>query len=773
LSATRRFVLSALGAAGALVVGWGVLPPRTRLGSRHMLPVKDGEVGLNGWIKIADDHTVVLAMHRSEMGQGVHTALPMLVAEELGVPLDRVRLVPAGPQALYGNVAVLVGTLPLHPSTREPGRETATAQASAWFVSKLARELGINVTGGSTSVADAWHPLRLAAATARSQLMGAAALRWKLAVDELTLADGVISHSSGPSARFGELAREAAQLPPGDVRLKSPDHWALIGRSMPRTDVVAKSNGSARFGLDVREPGQLFAAVRMAPQLGGSPGAITNETEVLARPGVLRMVRLSAGAGAPPGVAIIARSTWHAMRAVQALAIRWHAPPHDPQAGLLDSAAILQGLEQQALQAQQNDGGFVFHATGDVVATEQQARGRPDDLRVVEAVYRTPYLAHAAMEPMNCTAQWRDGRLTLWVPTQTPGMARAAAARVLGIDEAAVSVHVTLLGGGFGRRLEQDFVVQAAQVAHVAAGAPVQLVWPREEDMKHDFYRPAAAAALRAVVDAQGLVRSLRITSAGDAVTPRWLERGLPALAGPVDAPDKTGSEGLFDLPYRVEHQRVAHVATRSGVPVGMWRSVGHSSNAFFSECFIDELAHAARQDPVAFRLDLLRGMPRHAAVLKLAAEKARWGGPLPAGRARGVALHESFGTVVAQVVEASAEAGQLRVHRVVCALDCGVAVNPGIIAQQMEGAIVFGLTAALHGRIDIVKGEVQQRNFPGYPLLALAHTPVIETYIVPSTRAPSGVGEPGTPPVAPALANALFALTGQRVRELPLVVKA
>jgi isoquinoline 1-oxidoreductase beta subunit len=770
----RRFVLSALTAAGALVVGWGVLPPRARVGSRDMLPVVEGEIGLNGWIKISTtDHHVVLAMHRSEMGQGVHTALPMLVAEELSVPLEHVRLIPAGPDTLYGNIAMFVGGLPLHPSATEPGRESLGARAGTWFVSKVARELGINVTGGSSSVADAWDALRMAAATVRAQLLGAAALKWKLAVDELTVTDGVISHSSGPSARFGELARAAASLPPGDVRFKDPSTWTVIGRSLPRPDVPSKCNGQARFGIDVREPGQVFAALRMPGPFGGSPAAIKNEDEVLRRPGVLRVMRLRPAAGAPPSVAVIARTTWHAMQAARALQIEWHAPPHDPAVGLLESARILRHLEAQARQAHEASAGQAFYALGDVDLAEREAQQRGADGGVlrVDATYRVPYLAHATMEPMNCTAQWRGGRLTVWAPTQTPGMARAAAARVLGLAESDVTVHVTLLGGGFGRRLEQDFVVQAALLAPHTGGAPVQVVWSREDDMKHDFYRPAAVAVMRAVLDPRGDPQSLRLTSAGDAITPRWLERGLPALAGPVDMPDRTTSEGLFDLPYGVPNQRIAHVATRSGVPVGFWRSVGHSHNAFFSESFIDELAHAAKKDPVAYRLGLLRLMPRHAAVLKLAAEKAGWGSPLPAGQARGVALHESFGTIVAQVLEVSLDAGQPRVHRVVCALDCGVAVNPGIIAQQMEGSIVFGLSAALHGRIDIVQGEVQQTNYPNYPVLTLARTPVIETYIVSSTHAPTGVGEPGTPPVAPALANALFVLTGKRLRELPLQV--
>jgi isoquinoline 1-oxidoreductase beta subunit len=348
-------------------------------------------------------------------------------------------------------------------------------------------------------------------------------------------------------------------------------------------------------------------------------------------------------------------------------------------------------------------------------------------------------------------------------------MARALAAQVAGVPEDNVTVNVTYLGGGFGRRLDVDFVGQAVRIALECNGRPVQLVWPREEDFTHDFYRPAGVALMQASLDAQGWPTALRITSAGDAITPRWMARGLPALAGPIDLPDKTTSEGLFDQFYAIENQRIAHVATRHRVPVGFWRSVGHSHNAFFSEGFIDELAFEARQDPVAFRLALLKDAPRHAAVLKLAAEKANWSSPPPRGVARGVALHESFGSIVAQIVEVTLVDAKPRVLRVVCAADVGTVVNPGIVAQQMESGIVFGLSAALYGRIDIEASTVRQKNFPDYPVLRLAETPRIETHLVPSTRSPGGVGEPGTPPIAPAVANALFVLTGQRQRRLPL----
>jgi isoquinoline 1-oxidoreductase beta subunit len=757
----RHLLLGGAAAGGALLVGWGLMPPRSRLGGRELLATAQGEVALNGWIKIGGEGQAMLAMPRSEMGQGIHTALAQLAAEELGVSLEQLQLVQAGHDALYGNVEMFVGSLPFHPRDSEPGRETDVVKAGRWFVAKLARELGVNATGGSSSVADAWEPLRWAAATARAQLVNAASLRWKLPADEIEVTSGMVSHASGPKAHFGELVKQASATPAGTVRLKPREHWRLIGRPLPRIDVPAKSSGRAVFGLDVRPEGLVYAAVRMCPMLGGAPRRILNEDEVLRRAGALRLVRLPPAAGSTAGVAVIGRTTWHARQAVEALQVEWAPPP----AGTLDSAAIVQRLEAQAREASSQKGGFAFHERGDVTAAEAGAPRR------LEAVYRAPYLAHAAMEPINCTAQVKDGHVTVWAPTQVPGFARAAAARAAGVPESAVTVHVTLLGGGFGRRLDIDFVAQAVTVAQEAGGRPVQLVWSREEDTTHDFYRPAGVAVLEATLDAQGQPQSLRFSSAGDAITPRWLERGLPALAGPVDTPDKTTMEGLFDLPYDVPHQRMSHVATRSGVPIGYWRSVGHSHNAFFSEGFFDELAHEAKQDPVAFRLSLLKGMPRHAAVLRLAAEKAGWNAPLPRGRARGVALHESFGSIVAEVLEASLdETGKLpRVHRVVCAIDCGTVVNPNIVAQQMESGVIFGLTAALHGRIDIAGSVVQQTNFPSYPLLALKDTPVIETYIVPSTHAPTGVGEPATPPVAPALANALFMLTGRRLRELPL----
>jgi isoquinoline 1-oxidoreductase beta subunit len=755
----RSLLLTGAAVGGALLVGWSVMPARSRLGSAVLWPPVQGEVALNGWIKIAKDGTVVLAMNRSEMGQGVHTALAMLVAEELDVPLARVRLQQAGPDAIYGSAESFVGFLPFHGDDKEPGEESLAFRGARWMTLKLARELGINITGGSASVADAWEPLRWAAATARARLLGVASLRWKLPVAELDVRDGVVSHASGPRVHYGELAEQAALSPPGDVMLKARENHRIIGRPARRVDLADKCDGRAVYGLDVRLPGLVYASVLHPPMIGGSLGTL-DVNAALQLPGVERIVRLPPLGGAPAAIAVVGRSTWHTREAANALPVQWREPPGGP----LDSKRIEAAVEAAARgAAEAQGGGFSFHSRGDSRAALAAATRR------VEALYRAPYLAHATMEPMNCTARVHEGRVEVWASTQVPGLAREAAARVAGVEPEAVTVHVTYLGGGFGRRLEVDFVAQAVRVAQETAGRPVQIHWSREEDFMHDFYRPAAAALLRGGFDAAGRLTVFDASSAGDALEPRWMARALPTLSGPIDAPDKTTVEGLYDLPYAIDNQRIAHVATRSGVPIGNWRSVGHSHNAFFAESFVDELAHAAGIDALQFRLDLLRLKPRHAAVLKLAAQKAGWGQPLPAGRARGLALHESFGTIVAQVIDVSLADNRPRVHRVVCALDCGVVVHPQGVAQQVESSVVFGLSAALFGRIDIEGGVVKQKNFPDYPLLTLAQTPVIETHPVPSQRPPTGMGEPALPPVAPALANALFALTGRRLRELPL----
>jgi isoquinoline 1-oxidoreductase beta subunit len=746
----RTILLSALGASGALLVGWGVAPPRSRLGSADSMLPTQGSVGLNGWIKIGQDGSVALAMPRSEMGQGVHTALAMLAAEELDIALDKVRLEQAGPDAMYGNVAAVLAFLPFHPQQTEEGQRSATVKTAQWLTAKVGRELGLIMTGGSSSVADAWEPVRLAAASARSSLAQAAAAQWQVPVGELVFTQGKISHASGKEGHFGEFAAAAAKLNPGPVSPKARKDWKLIGSPAPRTDLWAKSSGSATFGLDVRLPNMVFAAVRLCPMIGGSVQSV-DSAAALAMPGVLKVIPLKPSHGASSGLAVVGKTTWHASQGAQALQVQWAQRPQ----GALDTK---QAAEQLQAQLAKEDG-YTFHERGTPAPSQD----------TLSATYSAPYLGHMTMEPMNCTAWLQDGKLSLWAPAQVPEAAREAAAKAAGLPLAKVEIHITLLGGGFGRRLEVDYVVLAAQVAMALPGQPVQLTWSREEDSTHDFFRPMHVAQLQASHDGLGQVQSLQIKSAGDSISPRWMERALPAFAGPLDAPDKTDSEGLFDLPYGFAHQKMAHVATKVGIPVGFWRSVGHSHNAFFSESFIDELAAKAGTNPLAFRQQWLQDAPRHLAVLNLAAEKSQWGKTLPEGQAQGIALHESFGSIVAQVARVSLEGGTLRVHEVFCAIDCGTVVNPAIVAQQMEGSVVFALSAALWGEVDIVQGEVQQRNFHQHYVVGMAHAPHVHTYIVPSERTPAGVGEPGVPPLAPAVANAVFALNGKRLRSLPL----
>jgi len=753
----RSFILGGIGLGGALVVGWGVLPPRSRLGTRETLPPIEGDVSLNGWVRIAADGKVVIAVPRSEMGQGVYTALPMLVAEELGVGLAQVRVEQAPIDAIFGNVAVLTTNLPFHPDQEG----TDLARASEWIVAKLARELDLQVTGGSTSVRDAWQPMRLAGAAAREMLLAAAAKHWNAAPAQCSVVDGEVRHLDGRRLALRDLIGALREVPlPSEVRLKRAQDFTLIGKPAPRLDLPDKVTGKARYGIDVRLPGMLFAALRACPTIGGTLRRV-DPAPALAQPGVVRVSTLPGAAGGAPAVAVVARSWWTAQHALEKLHIDWDEGPNAD----MSSDWIFARL-RGALGA---DDGVTFLERGDGEA------GLARSVLLVEAEYRAPYLAHAALEPMNCTARFAGGRLAIWAPTQVPSVLRHVAARAAGIDEDKVDVTITMLGGGFGRRLEVDFVPQVVWLARDVAPAPVQLLWSREEDTTHDFYRPAAVAKMKGGLDANGLPLALVARSASDAIVSQYVKRTYPSLAGGasvVDALDKTTVQGLFDQPYEFPHRHVAHVTHRAPVPIGFLRSVGHSHNAFFTECFIDEMAIAARRDPLDFRRLLLEHHPRHRAVLELAAARAQWGQVGP-GRAQGIALHEAFGSIVAQVVEVSLARGAIRVHRVVCAIDCGTAVNPEIVAQQMESGIVFGLTAALYGEITISGGRVEQSNFPQYRMLTMAETPRIETHIVPSDAAPGGVGEAGTPPIAPAVANALYRLNGRRLRSLPLRLAA
>lgn len=740
----RRFILGGLGITGALIVGWGVTPPRQRLNGSHPLPLEANEVALNGWIKLGTDGSVTVAMARAEMGQGVHTALPMLVAEEVDVPLSRVKIMQAPIDKIYGNVSMLADGLPFHPD--DHGVVKRTAQ---WLTAKTARELGLIVTGGSSSVKDAWGPMREAGASARAMLVGAAAKRWGVEPTSCTTADGVVSHPSGKSAAYAELMTEAAHVQPVDIHLKEPSQFKLIGTPQPRRDSLVKSNGSAGFGIDARPPGMIYAAVKMAPTLGGTVQKYDSAV-VQAMPGVISVIDFSAGG--PSGVAVLAKTFWQAKQAVAALPVVWSPGAH----ANLSSDTVFKELAQK-LDAED---GYTYYKTGDMSLGSGAAS-------TLKAEYRAPFLAHATMEPINCTAQVKDGKVVLWLSTQVPSIAVDAAAKAAGIPAEHVELHLTYVGGGFGRRLEIDMVTQAVAIAKKTGGVPVQVLWTREEDMTHDMYRPAALARFTATLDAQGRVLTYDNKSAGGSITHQVLQRtfGIPG-----SGPDKTTAEGEFDMPYEFPNQRIAHVIVPTPVPLGYWRSVGHSHNAFFNEGFIDELAYAAKQDPVAYRRSLLTRQPRFLAVLDAAIEKA---GKPELGHAQGVALHRSFGTIVAQVAEVSVENNEIKVHKVTCAVDCGIAVNPNIIAQQVESAINFGLSAALYGEITFKDGAVEQHNFDSYPVVRMIQSPQIETIIIKSAEPPEGMGEPATPPIAPAVANAVFVLTGKRLRSLPLKLEA
>jgi isoquinoline 1-oxidoreductase subunit beta len=735
---------------GALVIGWSAAPQRRRLTTAHPLSVIDGQVALNGWVKLSADGAVTVMMSQAEMGQGAHTGLAMLLADEMDANWEQVKLEQSTLDAIYNNQAALVDSLPF-----QPNDHGLAERATRHLVGKVLREIsGLQGTGGSSSLTDQWLPMREAGASARAMLLSAAALQWRVPVGECTAANGKVLHGSGKSQSFGELAAQAARLPlPKKVTLKTPQQFKLIGLPIRRIDNAAKLNGSAVYAIDVLPPGLLYASIAMCPTFGGKvlrfDGAAAQ-----ALPGVRKVIALDPVAGSAifpgttsGGVAVIADTPFHAMRALNKVNIEWD----HGNAVVLSSSSIHADLVH-ALDTQE---GKVHFAHGDVAA------GLKSAAKMVQAEYHVPFLAHATMEPMNCTVQFKDGAATVWAPTQAAGFTNAAVAKALGIAAAKVDVKVPYLGGGFGRRYFNDFVVQTALLARETGGAPLQLLWPREQDIAHDYYRPTYLSRCTAGLDTHGNLIAWKTTSAGSSM-------GAPSLLD-------TTTDGASNTAYAFPHARIAHVSVESAVPMGIWRSVAHSQNAFFTESFIDECATAGGQDPLAFRAQLLSADQRHLSVLQRAAELANWHQPLepaPDGtkRARGIAIHHSFGSVVAQVAEVSVtDSRQIRVHRVVCVIDCGVPVNPNLIRQQMESAIVFGLSAALHGEITIDKGQVQQSNFHDYAPLRFNECPVIQVEIMASGDKPSGVGEPGTPPIAPAVANAVYALNGVRLRSLPL----
>lgn len=663
---------------------------------------------LHPFVRIAQDGTVVVVVDRAEMGQGVTTALPMLVAEELEVDLARVRTEFAPVAPAYTNIL-----------------------------------LGAQVTGGSTSVRSSWEKLRQAGAIARERLIAAAAQTWGVPKEECRAEDGAVIHL--PTHRrleYGAVAAAAAEISaPERVPLKDPAHFRLIGKPLPHLDTVDKVTGRAVFGMDVKVPGMLVAVVARCPVFGGQVKDF-DARRALAVKNVRHVVRIDAG------VAVVATDFWSAVKGRDALKVRWDEGPY---AGL--SSARISRMFRAAVRQP----AAVARSEGDAARALKALRKK------VEASYELPYLAHATPEPMNCTAHVRSDGCDIWVPTQAPGGAQQTATEITGLPRRSVKVHSTYIGGGFGRRLEQDFVAEAVQIAK-AVGVPVQVMWTRTDDLQHDFYRPASFHYLKAALDQDGMPAAW----AHRIVSSSALAREAPdAGAGGVD---EGAVDGAASLPYAIPNIRVDYVMQEPWVPIGAWRSVGHSQNAFVVECFLDELAAAGGKDPYELRRQLLGRHLRQQAVLELAARKGDWGDPLPPGRGRGIAVHASFGSCVVQVVEVTVSAkGEVRVDRVVCAVDCGTVVNPNIVEAQMEGSVVFGLSAALTGEITLRRGRVMQKDIDEYPALRMRDTPVIEVHLMPSREPPCGVGEPGVPPIAPALANAIFAATGRRIRKLPV----
>ena len=671
-----------------------------------------GQVPPNAFIRIAPDDTVTVIVNHSEMGEGTYTSLPMLAAEELEADWTKIRVAPAPVDPVYNHTAT-----------------------------------GIQMTGGSSSVWSEYDRLREVGAAAREMLIAAAAAEWRVDAKSCRARNGKVVHTSGRELSYGKLADKAAAMPvPKDIRLKDPSEFRIIGKPTLRLDSPDKVNGKAEFGLDKRVSGMLTALIARPPVFGGKVAGVDSRMAMKV-PGVRKVFRV------PSGVAVAADGFRAAQNGRDALKITWD---EGPGAGLSTESM----LEQYVALA--GTPGTVARRDGDPEQAILKAA------RKISAEYEVPYLAHATMETLNCLAIPRADGCDIWVGTQFQTLDRNAVAAVMGHRPEKVKLHTMFLGGGFGRRANPhtDFALEAAHVARVVK-KPVKVVWTREDDIKGGYYRPMWYDRLTAGLDGEGRPVAWLHTIVGQSIM-----RGSPFEERMIDKNgiDRTSVEGAKEIAYAIPNIRVDLHSPVNAVPVQWWRSVGHSHTAFVVESFIDEMAHAAGRDPFEFRRGLLAGQPRHLGVLELVAEKAGWGKPLEKGRARGIAVHESFKSFVAQVAEVSVDRdGAVRVHRVVCAVDCGRYVNPLTIEAQMESGIVFGLSAALHGEITFAKGRVRQSSFNDYPVLRINEMPEVEVHIARSTEKPGGIGEPGVPPIAPAVCNAIFALTGKRIRKLPI----
>ena len=701
MTTTRRGFLKS-GTGAALTIGFA-LP----LAAGRLEAATPAVFAPNAWLRLGSDGTVTVMCGSAEMGQGVLTAVPMMLAEELDADWKKVRVMQAPVDQAYNN--------PM---------------------------FGMQATGGSTTVRAHWEPLRKAGAAAREMLVAAAAAQWKVPASECRTEAGQVIHASGKKLAYGALVPAATKLDvPAEPKLKDPKDFRILGKRTNRLDTPGKINGTAKFGIDAQVPGMVVAVMARAPQPGAKPMKV-DDSKAKAVKGVRQIITI------PHGVAVLADGYWAAKKGRDALVIDWDLGA----AKDLSTAKVSDMLSTGASQADAValDAGNVK----DAAATSA---------RTLDATYEAPYLAHACMEPMNCTAWVRGDTVEIWAGTQSQGPNQGILSQVASVTPAKVKVNTLLLGGGFGRRFAPDFTIDATLLSKIS-GKPVKLIYTREDDMAAGFYRPAAVTKFEAALDDKGAPTMLKCGVGSPSI---MAASGFMKI--PENGVDSFAMEGIADHPYDIPNQRLAYGRSEPGPQVWFWRSVGHSQNIFFIEGFIDELAAAAKADPYEYRRALLAKQPRYKAVLEMAAQKAGWGTPLPAGVHRGIAVAQSFGSYVAEVVEVSIGAdGTPKVHRVVAAVDCGMTVNPQTIERQIEGGIVYGLSAALYGRIGFKDGRVEQGNFHDYPVLRMNEMPKVEVHILPSTEKPGGIGEPGTPPIAPAVANAIFAATGQRLRSLP-----
>ncbi len=703
----RRFLKSSAALGGALVLGFRFDPHARAADAPTVPPAAPTRVAPNAFLRIGKDGTCTVVVKHTELGQGSSTALPMLVAEELECDWSKVRfeLAPAHPDYLH-------------------------------------TEWGMMATGGSSGVSNSWEQLRVVGAQARTMLMQAAANQWKVNVSAVRAEKGFVVGPGGKRLSYGQLAEAAAKLaPPQQVTLKAAKDFKVIGKPMRRIDAAEKVNGTAVFGLDVHRTDLHTALVERAPVFGARVASL-NAEKVKGVPGVTHVVEL------PAGVAVVARSFWAARQGREALEVQWKLPEGE-------------SVSTESLSRKLHD---LARTPGKVAQSAKDARALASAARRIEAEYELPYLAHAAMEPLNCTVELRANAAEIWTGSQAQIQDQEAAARVLGLEPSRVRLNTVLAGGGFGRRNNpgRDIVVEACEIA-TKAKVPLKLVWTREDDMRSGWYRPMMVHRIEAGLDASGTLVAWKQVVAGSPIV-----AGAPPEAVAKMTFDPSAREGVVDSPYAIANLQLESHPVETAVPVLWWRSVGYSHGVFAVESMIDEVAAATGKDPVALRRELLAKNERVLRVLDLAAARSGWGTSLPAGRARGVAVSELRGSVCVQVAEVALESGKPRVHRVVAAMDCGLVVNPLTVESQVHGAIVFGLSAALHGKITLKGGRVEQSNFHDYPLLRMSEMPRIEVHLVAGAGAPTGVGEVGTPAIAPAVGNALFALTGKRARTLP-----